>query len=306
MDSGPDDQAERFARALESAGDGADFAAELAVVAALKDLDLGPDDDARDRMRRRVLAKPAVSSRRKRLAVALVAALVLVFALAGMSLLLSQGALPGDPLYGVKRTAEAASMGLTFGDEPKALKHLEFAASRVNEMETLAQRHPDLTEAPVGGYLTALTDFDADATTASQQLIALATRGDLRQLETLKTWAGQQNVRLDALDPHLPPTVRDRAKASRQLLVRIAERVTALLDRADCYQVTTGTSDDVGLLPATETCQRPTSNTTTSPTPGGAPRPPKPKVSEPRTPPPAARPRSCRHRRCRPVHHRFR
>src|SRR4051812_8487400 len=206
-------------------------------------------------MRARILAKPAVSSRRKRLVVALAAALVLVFALAGMSLLLSQGALPGDPLYGVKRTAEAASMGLTFGDEPKALKHLEFAAARVDEMETLARRHPDLTEAPVGGYLTALTDFDADATTASSQLIALATRGDLPQLGSLKTWAGQQHVRPDAPAPHLPVPVRERAKASRQILVRIAERVTALLDRADCYQITTGTADDIGLLPAADTCQ---------------------------------------------------
>ena len=35
----------------------------------------------------------------------------------GMSLLLSRDALPGDALYGIKRTAESASLGLTFGDE---------------------------------------------------------------------------------------------------------------------------------------------------------------------------------------------
>ncbi|MBW3653137.1 MAG: cobalamin biosynthesis protein [Actinobacteria bacterium] len=56
---------------------------------------------------------------------AAVAVLALVGSLAGMSLLLARDALPGDALYGFKRTAEAASLGLTFGDESKALKHLE-------------------------------------------------------------------------------------------------------------------------------------------------------------------------------------
>ena len=93
---------------------------------------------------------------RARFAIAAVALLALVLSLTGMSLLLARDALPGDTLYGIKRTAEAASLGLTFGDEPKALKHLEFAASRVTEIETLAQRYANPADAPVGGYLTAL------------------------------------------------------------------------------------------------------------------------------------------------------
>ncbi len=114
----------------------------------------------------------AVSGARGRFAVAAVAVLALVGSLTGMSLLLSRDALPGDALYGVKRTAEAASLGLTFGDEGKALKHLEFASARVSEIETLARRYPDRDSAPVGGYLTALTDFDNDAAAGSRQLIA--------------------------------------------------------------------------------------------------------------------------------------
>jgi hypothetical protein len=259
------DQAERFAQALESQpvdGPDLDLELDLAIVAALRELgpDLAPDDVAKQRMRNRVLAEgsPAVDCRRGRFAIALVAALALVFALAGMSLLLSRDALPGDALYGVKRTAEAASLGLTFGDASKALKHLELAAARVSEMETLAQRHIEPADGPVGGYLTALTDFDADAAQGSHQLTSLATHGDVQLLASLKAWAEQQHTRLTALEPRLPVAAHNREDGSKALLAKIANRAAALLARIDCYQITTGSSDDIGPLPATDVCHRPT------------------------------------------------
>lgn len=195
---------------------------------------------------------------------AAVALLALVFSLAGMSLLLARDALPGDALYGIKRTAEAASLGLTFGDESKALKHLEFASARVTEIETLAQRYPNPADAPVGGYLTALSDFDNDASAGSRQLIALATRNDGRQLESLRAWAKQQADRLSAAAARLPGAARNREGASRALLGKIATRSDALLGRMQCYQITTGSFDDVGALPATGVCER---------VPGAAPPP---------------------------------
>lgn len=198
-------------------------------------------------------ARP-MSGARARFAIAAVAVLALVGSLAGMSLLLARDALPGDALYGFKRTAEAASLGLTFGDESKALKHLDFAGARVSEIETLARRYPDPSSAPIGAYLTALTDFDNDAAAGSRQLIALATRADGGQLDLLGTWARQQEARLR--DIPLPPAVRGREAASIELLGKIAGRADALLDRMDCYQITSGTFDEVGALPATGVCDR--------------------------------------------------
>ena len=251
-----------------------------------------PDTRARDRMRQRILAgfahpdpargtdrppgarhdsrapggrggssRPGELSRamrgaRGRFAVAAIALLALVFSLAGMSLLLARDALPGDALYGIKRTAEAASLGLTFGDESKALKHLEFASARITEIETLAQRYANPSDAPVGGYLTALSDFDNDASAGSRQLIALATRNDGRQLESLRSWARAQASRLSAVATRLPGTARNRQGASLALLAKIANRSDALLSRMQCYQITTGSSDDVGALPADGVCER--------------------------------------------------
>jgi Domain of unknown function (DUF5667) len=198
----------------------------------------------------------AMRGARGRFAVAAIALLALVFSLAGMSLLLARDALPGDALYGIKRTAEAASLGLTFGDESKALKHLEFASARVTEIETLAQRYANPADAPVGGYLTALSDFDNDAAAGSRQLIALATRNDGRQLESLRAWAGQQNDRLGVVTGRLPGAARNRQGTSLALLSKIETRADALLARMQCYQITTGSYDDVGALPANGICER--------------------------------------------------
>jgi hypothetical protein len=76
---------------------------------------------------------------------------------------------------------------------------------------------------------------------------------------------------------------------SRQLLAKISERAAALLSRMDCFQITTGSSDDIGALPADSVCHRSTANdnpssTPATPTPGN----PRVKTSAPQTPPPRA------------------
>nr|BFF02429.1 hypothetical protein GCM10020241_41040 [Streptoalloteichus tenebrarius] len=185
-----------------------------------------------------------------RLAVALVAALCLVLSLSGMSLLLSRDALPGDPLYRVKRSAENASLGLTFGDESRAARHLELAASRMGEIEALAgRRHP-----PADDYLTALADFEEDAAAGSRLLAQLGGSGDAHSLEALRGWAEQQERRLSGSAAALPRAVATRAEATSALLTRIRDRAAALVGRAGCASVSTGAADDIGPLPATEPC----------------------------------------------------
>ncbi|XVS64093.1 DUF5667 domain-containing protein [Actinosynnema sp. CA-299493] len=267
-------QRERFARAVEAHPGSAppeddELAEELAVVALLREaaVTVGPDEAAKARMRARVLgaaeAPPTKLDRpvrerrtgaRGRLAVALAAALCLLFSLAGMSLLLSRDALPGDALYGVKRTAESASLGLTFGEESKGYKRLEFAAARVAEIETLVDRYRESGGGPLGGYLTALTDFDADAAAGSRVLTALGSSADRRVLEGLRDWADSQATRLTGLRASLPAEAADRAGTSLDLLDRIADRASALHARADCAAVTSGQVDQVGPVPAEDEC----------------------------------------------------
>jgi hypothetical protein len=239
------------------------------------------DPSARDRMRTKVIAglpeiladrvtsttaatatgTAAVAPRtrrpagtRGRLAIAVGAAFCLVLALCGMTMLLSNNALPGDPLYGLRRTVESAAMSLTFGDESKGFKHLSFAADRIDDIDSLAVRYPDLADSPAGDYLTAFADFDSDAAAGSSDLTGYASSNDPDVLDQVHDWTATQAARITAVIPKLPPSAQAAGATSLDLLTRIQTRTTALLARTSCYSVTSGSSDDVGVLPALGPC----------------------------------------------------
>lgn len=279
-------QRERFARAVDSlpqSGPAHDpkLAGELAVVLMLRRTEeaTAPDAEARDRMRAKLFERlaepeeppPAVvrpspvprkapaparrsTGTRGRLVIAMAATFCLLLALSGMTLFLSKDALPGDPLYGVRRTVESASLGLTMGGQAKGMKHLEFAASRIDDVQSLVARYPDLADSPVGDYLTAFADFDSDAAAGTSDLTGYASTNGPATLTTLRDWATQQASRIRQVESGLPQAARSRADQSLALLTRIEQRTAALAARNNCYSVTSGASDDLGVLPATGPC----------------------------------------------------
>lgn len=259
----------------------------------------GPTRDEVDRMRNRVLAgsagfersagpdEPATPSRvtpsrvtpmrsrrggrhtkratvaaeaRKHLVVAAAATLCLLMSLSGMSLLLSRDALPGDALYAFKRSTESAELGLTFGEQARALKHLEFATARISEIDRMADRADTDGSDGSGGpdaarFLALLADFDSDTVVGTRMLTAVATEGDLAILSSLRGWAQQQQERLDDLRAALPAEAGDRISSSMALLDLVQQRAAALQDRAGCQNITSGVSDELGPLPAEQPCQ---------------------------------------------------
>jgi hypothetical protein len=261
---------------------------ELTIVAALRQVGaqvetkVGPDPAERDRMRRRIMAEfssvvhdgtspvlPLHTSRRAsqnrrwipeetrgRLMVAAAATLCLLMSLSGMSVLLSRDALPGDALYTFKRTAESAELGLTFGDQPKALKHLEFASARVSEIEMMAEQADVVGRWSAGQekFFQVLDDFDADTTAGARLLTTLASRGQTNILPALGGWAEQQQNRLRVVQAALPLPASARLDSTLGLLDRVVARTSALDNRSDCVTVASSTRDDLGLLPAKDPC----------------------------------------------------
>jgi hypothetical protein len=223
------------------------------------------------RSRRSAPARPAgradrVTGTRGRLVIALGAALCLVLALSGMTLFLSRDALPGDPLYAVRRTVESAQLGLTSGDDGKGRKHLEYAADRLGDIQTLVARNPDPADSPVGDYLTALADFDTDAKAGTADLTDYATTHGEGVLTTLRDWATEQTHRIERFAPALPTVARARAARSVTLLAGIIQRANAVQARESCYTITSGITDELGPVPVTGPCDTP-------PVAGVAPRP---------------------------------
>ena len=300
---------EAFARAVDgSVRDASDrtLQRELSVVATLRQVGAaaGPHPAERDRMRQRVMAEfdsvvhegnsPVLPLRaprqrrwipdqtRGRLVVAAAAALCLLMSLSGMSVLLSRDALPGDALYSFKRTAESAELGLTFGDQPKALKHLEFASARVNEIEIMADQADAAGSwsAEQNKFFRALDDFDSDATAGARLLTGPAFNGQPSSLSALRSWAEQQKTRLAAVRAALALPTGARMDRTLTLLDRIATRASTLSHRSNCVTITTGTQDDLGLLPARDACKQvPVDGTSAAvPLPGV---PPVPEVTQP-------------------------
>jgi hypothetical protein len=73
----------------------------------------------------------------RRTAVAMVAAAVLVVAPAA---LVAGAALPGEPLYPLKRSIEAADLALAFSPASEARAHTRIAAARLSELHTLIRK----------------------------------------------------------------------------------------------------------------------------------------------------------------------
>ncbi|WP_103351884.1 DUF5667 domain-containing protein [Amycolatopsis sp. CA-128772] len=302
-------ESERFARACEPSPvprDG-EFADELALVGALRELGAAgaPDLETRQRIRAEIAGRletaAATTPRRRwrpRTADLVAAALFLFLVLAGLSLVLSRTALPGDPLYGVKRAGESTTLGLTFGDQEKARKHLEFATNRITELGELAAQGGSEAD-----YRTAYDDFAADLRAGVAQMSAVATSdgSGAQALSDVRLWARNQASRL-ASQP-LPADAAPVFGNVRDLLGQVQERTSGLVARMNCYQITTGTSDDLGPLPATGECTQrpapaaggvsqspvsvaPSSSDSTSPTPTGTQLPPSDAAATPGIPAP--------------------
>ncbi|WP_146147542.1 DUF5667 domain-containing protein [Prauserella shujinwangii] len=272
--AGRDEQHERFARAVDGHAADREFDEELAIVSALRRLgsEAELDDEARQRIERRATSDPGPVRRhprhpRHRTRLPVAAALALL-ALAGLGVLLSGTALPGDALYDLKRLREAAELRLTFGEEERALKHLELAGRRVDELTLLADRSAPDEHA----FAIALDDFTHQARSGAATLTAVATSSDGRQLGRLRSWATEQAAELAALRPALPSVAEPTL-----LLDRIEQRALALADRMGCFQVTSGEFDELGALPAAGVCRETLGELPVLPTePGPTPEPAQP------------------------------
>ena len=189
--------------------------------------DLGPD------VRRLRRNRPERVGHRRAALLGAAAAAALV-ALAGTGTFASQGALPGDPMYGVKRVAESTGYALTFGEEAKARRHLEQAQRRLDEVEGMVAR--DQAERAGGAAVdpadservrSTMQEFDSNATEGSRLLLA-GQSPDTAQVDDVREWATEQSTRLSELKPTLP--AQDKADESLALLNRLLGQTGGLQD----------------------------------------------------------------------------
>jgi uncharacterized protein DUF5667 len=136
--------------------------------------------------------------------------------LSGVSLA-STDALPGDPLYQVKRSSEQAQLALAGSDVTRGQLHLQFALGRLSEAKRV-------DETLLSGVFA---DMDAETVRGASVLAAVAAqKGDPATLETLLRFVAQQRQRI--LDLHLSQADAPFAQTSLALLDLVQTRATEL------------------------------------------------------------------------------
>jgi len=209
-----------------------------------------------------VLARLRGVSLRRPLAIA--ASIITVFALLlGGAVWLSQKALPGDTLYGLKRASESVQLYLDGSSTDKAKDYLRFAARRVDEAQALAQRASAaaMGTGPQAGVIDAHTadliastlgSSDSDVKDAAALLTKQAVESSSRvPLKILTDWAPGQLARLAALAAAVPKgALRQRAQTSAWLVSSAANRAKALVPTVAKGCATTSNADSLGVLPS--------------------------------------------------------
>lgn len=162
-------------------------------------------------------------------------------AVSGMSAA-SENAVPGDALYGVKRSTEQLQAALAGSDVTQGMLRLDFARNRLIEMGAV-----DLGGAGLAGVLS---DMDTDTVQGVRLLTTAAMqRKEEAPLNAVDTFVRDQRRQIGTLLDRMGPANRERALRSMSLLDDVDRRVRALRNGLECgYDRSVG-SDQLGPKP---------------------------------------------------------
>jgi hypothetical protein len=173
------------------------------------------------------------------------AAAVLVLLL-GLAVWVSNGALPGQSLYGVKRASENFQLSVASGDSGRGKAYLQQATNRAKEASKLGSGQTSL-------LLSTLGNADTDGRMGMQLLgQAAVSQRSADPLSGIASWATAQQVRLTSLRDRLAAGAgRTRSQASLVMVQRIATRAAQLKSEVGCGCLSRTKTDELGPQPCT-------------------------------------------------------
>ncbi|MEU8114469.1 DUF5667 domain-containing protein [Micromonospora sp. NPDC048947] len=187
---------------------------------------------------------PAVTARRARARGAILVGIAAgAIAVSGISAA-SENAVPGDALYGMKRSTERAQLALASSDISRGQLFLDFARTRVGEAAKLRGDRI--------GYSAVLDDMDADSRQGVRLLTSAAVqRAEPGSLDTLNTFVSSQRRAVRGLLDGSTRVDRERTQRSLALLDSIRERSDDLRAAISCGLPAPTASDALGPDPST-------------------------------------------------------
>ncbi|MEU4782703.1 DUF5667 domain-containing protein, partial [Micromonospora sp. NPDC023633] len=186
---------------------------------------------------------PAVTARRARARGAVLVGIAAgAVALSGISAA-SENAVPGDALYGMKRSTERAQLALASSDVSRGQLFLDFARTRLAEAAAL--------RGDEDGFSAVLDDMDADTRQGVRLLTTAATqRSDPAALDAVNSFLTGQRRAVGGLLDDASRADRDRTRRSLALLDAVRKRSDALRAAIACGLPAPAGSDALGPAPA--------------------------------------------------------
>ncbi|MFG1775145.1 DUF5667 domain-containing protein [Micromonospora sp. NPDC049051] len=186
---------------------------------------------------------PAATARRARARGAILVGIAAgAVAVSGISAA-SENAVPGDALYGMKRSTERAQLALASSDVSRGQLFLGFARTRLAEAAEMRGNED--------GFSAVLDDMDADTRQGVRLLTtAAAQRSDPAALDAVNSFLTGQRRAVGALLDDASRTDRDRTRRSLALLDAARKRSDALRAAIACGLPAPVTSDALGPAPA--------------------------------------------------------
>ena len=183
------------------------------------------DDAVTAKLTVRSLSGSTPTSRRQRRFTVGIAALAIVGGTAGAAVA-SQGTLPGDTLYPVKRAIENVRTGFTIGDESKGSTLLSDADTRLDEVHKLTHGERAANGPTVR---KALETFSSQATQASDLLLDdYKHHQDAKSLDALRDFTSTGIDRLSELQASVPADAQSAVGEAAQTLLLIDQATQAL------------------------------------------------------------------------------
>ena len=186
----------------------------------------------------------------------------------------AQQAMPGDTLYGMKRSIENVSTNVSVGDDSRGRRDLEHAKTRLSEVQQLAD-----SGGSVGTINSTLDDFSAQARKGVSRLVASYQQdGDTNSITAITSFITNARQALGDLAPKLPPESLKSTVEALATIEQLAEHTTAACPKCEAPKPAKtgggGGSQPSDRKPSTEPSDpsngAPSAKPSTVPTPGAS------------------------------------
>ena len=141
----------------------------------------------------------------------------------------AQQAMPGDTLYGMKRSIENVSTNVSVGDDSRGRRELQHAMTRLSEIDAMVENGGDVTT-----INSTLDDFSAQARKGVSRLVASYQQdGDATSITVVTTFITSARQAIGELAPKLPPESLKAAVEALATIEQLAQHTTVACPKCD-------------------------------------------------------------------------